>query len=89
MKNICFQMNRKAWIVALTILSVAFPALAQKITVTGTVTDATGEPLIGASVLVKGTMSGTATDIDGNYRIQADSNGTLTFSYVGYNIQCI
>ncbi len=87
MKNICFQMNRKAWIVALTILSVAFPALAQKITVTGTVTDATGEPLIGASVLVKGTMSGTATDIDGNYRIQADSNGTLTFSYVGYNIQ--
>lgn len=86
MKNICYQMNRKAWLVALMVISIAFPALAQKITVSGTVTDATGEPLIGASVLVKGTMEGTATDIDGNYRIDADANGTLTFSYVGYNI---
>lgn len=86
MKNICYQMNRKAWLVALMVISIAFPALAQKITVSGTVTDATGEPLIGASVLVKGTMEGTATDIDGNYRIEADANGTLTFSYVGYNI---
>lgn len=86
MKNICYQMNQKAWLVALMVISIAFPALAQKITVSGTVTDATGEPLIGASVLVKGTMVGTATDIDGNYRIDADANGTLTFSYVGYNI---
>ncbi len=55
MKNICFQMNRKAWLVAIMVLCLSFPALAQKITVSGTVTDKTGEPLIGASVLAKGT----------------------------------
>ncbi len=51
MKNICFQMNRKAWIVSLMVLMLSFPALAQNITVSGTVVDNTGEPLIGASVL--------------------------------------
>lgn len=66
MKNICFQMNRKAWIVTLMVLMLSFPALAQKITVSGTVTDNTGEPLIGASVLAKGSQVGTATDFDGN-----------------------
>lgn len=69
MKNICFQMNRKAWIVTLMVLMLSFPALAQKITVSGTVTDNTGEPLIGASVLAKGSQVGTATDFDGNYRL--------------------
>lgn len=58
MKNICFLMNRKAWIVALMILSLSFPALAQKITVKGTVTDKSGEPLIGASVMAKGILIG-------------------------------
>ncbi|WP_290144913.1 hypothetical protein [Muribaculum intestinale] len=48
-------MNRKAWLVAIMVLCLSFPALAQKITVSGTVTDKTGEPLIGASVLAKGT----------------------------------
>ncbi|MCM1021612.1 MAG: TonB-dependent receptor [Muribaculum sp.] len=80
-------MNRKAWLVALLLVCAAFPALAQKFTVSGTVTDATGEPLIGASVLVKGTMTGTATDLDGNYVIEAEHNSVLTFSYVGYNTQ--
>lgn len=85
MKNICFLMNRKAWIVALMILSLSFPALAQKITVKGTVTDKSGEPLIGASVMAKGTSSGTATDFDGNYSIETESNAVLIFSYVGYD----
>ncbi len=85
MKNICFLMNRKAWIVALMILSLSFPALAQKITVKGTVTDKSGEPLIGASVMAKGTTSGTATDFDGNYSIETESNAVLIFSYVGYD----
>ena len=87
MKNICFQMNRKAWLVAIMVLCLSFPALAQKITVSGTVTDKTGEPLIGASVLAKGTQQGTATDFDGNYRIDVDANATLVFSYVGYDTQ--
>lgn len=59
---------------------------AQSIQVTGTVTSASdGEPLIGASVLVIGTKTGTATDIDGNFTIQAERGATVSFSYVGYN----
>lgn len=85
MKNICFQMNRKAWIVSLMVLMLSFPALAQNITVSGTVVDNTGEPLIGASVLAKGSQVGTATDFDGNYRLEVAPNATLVFSYVGYN----
>lgn len=89
MKDICFQMSRKVWLAALLTLCFSFPALAQKITVSGTVLDPEGEPLIGASVLVQGETMGTATDIDGNYTIQAPSNGTLVFSYVGYDTQNI
>ncbi|MDE7396826.1 MAG: TonB-dependent receptor [Muribaculum sp.] len=80
-------MTRKGWLVALTVILFSFPALAQKITVSGTVTDKDGEPLIGASVVVKGTTAGTMTDIDGVYRLQVEPQGTLSFSYVGYNPQ--
>ena len=52
--------------------------------VRGVVTDVNGEPLIGASVMVKGTSRGTATDLDGNYTIDAKKGEVLTFSYVGY-----
>ena len=57
---------------------------AQQINISGTVTDPTGEPLIGVSVTVPGTKTGAATDIDGNYSIQADAKAKLKFSYVGY-----
>ena len=58
---------------------------AQKISVTGTVTDKDGEPLIGASVSQKGmAANGTVTDIDGNYTISVDGSATLEFSYIGY-----
>ena len=87
MKNICFQMTRKAWIVAVMVLCFSFPALAQTITVPGTVTDATGEPLIGASVIAKGTSVGAATDFDGNYSLSVDPKATLIVSYVGYDTQ--
>ncbi len=89
MKNICFQMSRKAWLALVMVLCLSFPALAQKITVSGTVVDPTGEPLIGASVLAQGTNTGVATDIDGNYRLEVEANGTLVVSYVGYNTQTI
>ncbi len=56
-------------------------------TVTGVVTDESGTPLPGASVLVKGTTTGTTTDFDGNYTINADSNSTLVFRYIGYSNQ--
>lgn len=53
--------------------------------ISGTITDATtGEPLIGASVVVQGTTNGTITDIDGNYNLNADNGDILVISYVGY-----
>ncbi len=58
---------------------------AQNIQVTGTVTDAgTGEPVPYASVQVKGTTVGTATDLDGKYTISVPSDGTLIYSFIGY-----
>ncbi|WP_279114467.1 SusC/RagA family TonB-linked outer membrane protein [Muribaculum intestinale] len=54
-------------------------------TVTGTVYDGTDEPLIGVSVMVKGTANGTATDFDGNFSIKAAKGNTLVFSYIGYS----
>lgn len=57
-------------------------------TVTGVVTSAAdNEPLIGATVLVKGTAKGASTDIDGNYSIQAETGQTLVVSYVGMETQ--
>lgn len=64
-------------------------AHAQQISVSGTVTDASGEPIIGATVMAEGTANGTSTDLDGNYSITADALGMLKFSYVGYTTQSI
>ena len=58
--------------------------LAQQISISGTVSDPSGEPLIGVSVTVPGSKTGVATDIDGMYSIEADAKSTLRFSYVGY-----
>ncbi len=57
---------------------------AQQISIKGTVTDQSGEPLIGVSVTVPGTKIGAATDIDGNFGLTADANAKLKFSYIGY-----
>lgn len=57
----------------------------QAIKVSGVVTDAiSGEPIIGANILVKGTATGTITDFDGNFSIEVPSGSTLVFSYIGY-----
>ncbi|MBR6247780.1 MAG: SusC/RagA family TonB-linked outer membrane protein [Muribaculaceae bacterium] len=60
-----------------------FEAVAQSNKVTGVVRDANGDPLIGATVMVKGTNRGTATDIDGRYSITAAPGSTLVISYIG------
>ena len=63
-------------------------AFAQGKTVTGTVTDGTGEPLIGVSVQVKGTSTGAITDLDGKFSISGVNSGsTLVVSYIGYSTQ--
>lgn len=65
------------------LLLVSMQTFAQVKTITGTITDALGDPLIGASVLVQGTTNGVITDIDGNYSIQVSPNNILEFSFVG------
>lgn len=66
-------------------LLVSFPALAQKITVHGTVVDESGEALIGATVMEKGTNNGAAADFDGHFTLSVNPNATLVVSYVGYD----
>ena len=82
-------MMRKGWLVAMFTIVSSLPALAQKITVTGTVLDPWGEPLIGASVIAKGTTIGVATDFDGNYTITVEPDAVLDFSYVGFNTKSV
>lgn len=54
------------------------------VNISGKVTAENGEGLVGANVLIKGSTAGTVTDIDGNYKIQVDSEATLVFSYIGF-----
>ena len=55
--------------------------------VKGTVTDTNGAPLIGVSILVKGTTTGVVSDVDGNFSLSVKTGETLSFSYVGYTTQ--
>ena len=60
----------------------------QSITVKGVVKDKTGEPIIGANVLEKGTTNGIITDFDGNFTLEVtNANSVLVFSYIGYQSQ--
>ena len=61
-----------------------FTSVQQAKKITGTVVDSKGEPIIGASVLVKGTSNGTITDVDGNFSLNASQGSVLVVSYVGY-----
>lgn len=62
-------------------------AFAQQIAVNGFVKDATGEPIIGATVRVAGTDGGAVTDIDGNFTLNAEPGAKLQISYIGYETQ--
>lgn len=80
------EFTRRIVLSLFAILSLS--VVAQNITITGTVYDpAEGEPIIAASVIIKGSSVGVATDFDGKYSIKAPANGTLVFSYVGYDTQ--
>ena len=64
-------------------------AMAQKKSITGVVTDASGESVIGASVVEVGTTNGVITDIDGKFTLMVDPNGKIKVSFVGYQPQTI
>ena len=79
------QIKRASMALLLSVF--CFVAYAQK-TVTGTVKDATGEPMIGVSIIVDGTMNGGVSDFDGNFSIKdVPENGVLKISYIGYRDQ--
>lgn len=65
----------------------AMQAVAQTSPVTGTIIDKAGEPLAGVSVVIKGTTTGTMTDIDGKFSLNAPVGSTITISYVGFSPQ--
>jgi TonB-linked SusC/RagA family outer membrane protein len=79
---------RKLLLKSLIICTLVLSALGQQKTVTGTITDQSdGLPVIGATVLVKGTSVGTATDLNGKYTISADPGSILVFRFVGMKSQ--
>jgi TonB-linked SusC/RagA family outer membrane protein len=71
-------------VVLMLLLSVGY-AQAQNVQVAGTVSDETGSPLPGVTILLKGTTSGTTTDLDGKYSISGPTSGVLVYSFIGYN----
>ena len=71
----------------LFILVTGFTGFAQSVNVTGTVKDETGEAVPGATVVVKGTQTGTVTDLDGNFTIEAAPGVILVVSFIGYSPQ--
>ena len=72
---------------AWTVAASAASALQDGNTVTGTVTDETGAPLVGLTVVISGTNTGAVTDLDGHYSIEVPDNAVLVFSYLGYVTQ--
>lgn len=81
------KMKKACWL----LLLVSFPlnALAQKITVSGTITDGYGDTLIGVTVMEEGTANGTISEVDGSYQLSVSSQARLNFSYIGYKTQSI
>jgi TonB-linked SusC/RagA family outer membrane protein len=77
--------RRRMALISGILMCFAAISMAQNITVKGTVTDNTGEPLAGVSIIVQGTTTGVATDADGDYTINVpNANSVLQFSYLGY-----
>lgn len=83
------QPLRKCLMLGLLAMLMPLSLLAQDIKVQGVVKDQTGETVIGATVMQKGTSNGTVTDFDGNFSLTVPSNATLTISYIGFATQDI
>ena len=79
--------NRKLRFLLFLLATLTSSGLYSQLTISGTVTDESSGPLIGVNILVKDTGTGTVTDIDGNYSLQANVNDVLVFSYTGFEDQ--
>lgn len=79
--------NLSELLMSSALCTVCTVASAQQVNVNGIVKDATGETVIGASVMVKGTKTGTVTDFDGKFHVECTPGATLVISYIGYQTQ--
>ncbi len=86
MKHVNLRIYRTILTVLLG-LFLSVGAFAQQILVKGIVKDQTGEPVIGANVVIKGTFTGIITDVNGQFAISANTNDVLVFSFIGYTSQ--
>ncbi|MCH4212732.1 MAG: SusC/RagA family TonB-linked outer membrane protein, partial [Prevotella sp.] len=77
-------MKKKRYLILLLTLLVSIATFAQKTTYKGVVVDHNGDPIIGASVIKKGTSTGTVTDLEGNFSLSTEAGSTLSISYIGY-----
>ncbi len=76
-------MKKKLLIFTVSFFIASFFAMTYGQGISGTVTDQNSLPLPGVNVLIKGTTTGTQTDFDGNYSIEANASDVLVFSYIG------
>lgn len=77
-------MELKSFTLLMVLLGLQVSLVSAQQTITGMISTSQGEPVIGASVLIQGTATGTATDIDGRYELQASPSDVLEISYLGY-----
>ena len=84
--NFIKSISVRGWFTLLTLI-LTINLYAQNTTLKGVIVDETDTPLIGATVQVKGTSTGSITDFDGNYTINANKGAVITFSYIGYKTQ--
>lgn len=79
---------KRIYVITLFFLLLGASMSAQQMNITGTVTDQAGEPLVGVTILIKGTSTGTVTDLDGKYHLNVDSKErVLSFSMIGFATQ--
>ena len=77
----------KRLLLSLLLMTTCAASFAQKVEASGTIIDATGEGVIGATVMEKGTTNGTVTDFDGNFKMQVNEGATLVISYIGFKTE--
>ncbi len=90
MEKVCEKRRAKVrWALLLALCCFSASLAAQRTTVQGIVLDSSGEPIIGANVIVQGSGAGVATDLDGRFRIEVSPDATLVVSYIGFDPQTV
>jgi TonB-linked SusC/RagA family outer membrane protein len=88
MKRTTF-LKKEGILLIIFLFSINLGLFAQDVTVTGTVRDNTGQSLPGVNIIIEGSTTGTITDTDGNYTIEAPADGFLVFNFIGFSAQTV